>query len=248
MTKRLLRIFLVLLAILFTFIAVVLGQGYLRYKEEIENLPLDKAVEAYTKKEDYVPYDQIDQDFINAVISVEDKRFFERKGYDLKALCRALYHDLLAKDFIEGGSTITEQIAKNLHLGGYIESPEEKIAGIFLMRALELNYSKEELFALYANMNYYGDGYWGIGEAARGYYDRDANDLSLAQAAMLAGIPNAPAVYQLSDGYDLAKQRQEWVLQTMVNNSYITKEEMKEALVEDVHPITEQQSIIAVFN
>jgi membrane peptidoglycan carboxypeptidase len=64
---------------------------------------------------------------------------------------------------------------------------------------------------------------------------------------MLAGIPNAPAVYQLSDGYDLAKQRQEWVLQTMVNNSYITKEEMKEALVEDVHPITEQQSIIVVF-
>ena len=242
MTKRLLRIFLVLLLILGAFLAVMFGQGYLRYKEEIENLPLDKAVEAYTEKEDYVPYDQIDKDFINAVISVEDKRFFERKGYDLKALCRAIYHNFQAKDFIEGGSTITEQIAKNLHLGGYIESPEEKMAGIFLMRALELNYSKEELFALYANMNYYGDGYWGIAEAAKGYYDTEASDLSLGQAAMLAGIPNAPAVYQLSDGYELAKQRQEWVLQTMVNNGYITKEEMTEALAEDVHPVTKQQS------
>ncbi len=242
MRKKLFLFFLVLLLALTVFLAMMFSQGYQRYKEEIEALSIEKAVESYTGREDYVPYDQIDQDFINAVISVEDKRFFERKGYDLIALCRAIYHNFLAKDFIEGGSTITEQIAKNLHLGGYINSPEEKMAGIFLMRALEQLYSKEELFALYANMNYYGDGYWGISEAARGYYDRDADDLSLAQAAMLVGIPNAPAVYQLSDGYELAKQRQEWVLQTMVNNAYISEAQMKEALREDVHPLIKQQA------
>ena len=111
-----------------------------------------------------------------------------------------------------------------------------------MMKALEQKYSKEELFALYANMNYYGDGYWGIGEAAGGYYESNAKDLTLGQATILAGIPNAPAIYQLSDGYELAKERQEWVLQTMVNNHYISDEEMKEALAEDVHPIIKQQS------
>ena len=240
MKKKLFRVFLVLFLIFAALMATMFGQGYLRYKKEIEDLPLEKAVESYTKKDDYVSFDQIDQDFINAVISVEDKRFFERKGYDLIALCRAIYHNFLAKDFIEGGSTITEQIAKNMHLGGNINTPEEKMAGIFLMRALEKNYSKEALFALYANMNYYGDGYWGISEAAKGYFGRKADDLTLAQAAMLAGIPNAPAIYQLSDGYELAKQRQEWVLQTMVNNQYISKEEMKEALIEDVSAVEHQ--------
>lgn len=237
-----LHIILILLLISGSFLAVVFRQGYLRYKEEINDLPIDKAVESYTDKDDYVPFDEISENFVNAVISVEDKRFFERKGYDLIALCRALYHNFLAKDLIEGGSTITEQIAKNLYLGGYIGDLKEKTAGIFMMKALEQKYSKEELFALYANMNYYGDGYWGIGEAAEGYYESNAKDLTLGQAAILAGIPNAPAIYQLSDGYELAKERQEWVLQTMVNNHYISDEEMKEALGEDVHPIIKQQS------
>ena len=77
------------------------------------------------------------------------------------------------------------------------------------MLKLEDTFSKQELFALYANMNYYGDSYFDIHEAARGYYHKEPSQLSLAQSAMLAGIPNAPAVYQLSDGYELAKQRQE---------------------------------------
>lgn len=241
MNKKLFRIFLFLLLILGVVLVTLFGQGYFRYERETEVMPLDKAVKAYTGKDDYVSYDQIDQDFVHAVVSVEDKRFFERKGYDLIALCRALYHNFLAKDFIEGGSTISEQIAKNLYLGGFINGLEEKTAGIFLMMALEQKYSKEELFALYANMNYYGDGYWGIGEAAEGYYGCSADDLSLGQAAILAGIPNAPAIYQLSDGYEQAKERQAWVLQTMVNNNYISEEEMAEALAEDVHPIIKQQ-------
>lgn len=241
MNKKLFRIFLFLLLILTVVLVTLFGQGYFRYERETSAVPLSKAVEGYTEKEDYVPFDQIDEDFVQAVISVEDKRFFERRGYDLIALCRALYHNFLAKDFIEGGSTISEQIAKNLYLGGFINGLEEKTAGIFLMMALERKYSKEELFALYANMNYYGDGYWGIGEAAKGYYGCGADDLSPGQAAILAGIPNAPAIYQLSDGYEQAKERQAWVLQTMVNNGYMTEAEAEEALSEDVRPIIRKQ-------
>lgn len=241
MTRKLTRIFGALSLCVLTALVTLFGQGYVRYRRELDEVPLEEATGVYTGNTDYVSYEEIDEDFVHAVISVEDKRFFERKGYDLIALCRALYHNFLAKDFVEGGSTITEQIAKNLYMEGYVSGLEEKTAEIFILFALEKKYSKEELFALYANMNYYGDGYWGIREAAKGYYGCDPDDLSLGQATILAGIPNAPAIYQLSTGYDGAKERQEWVLQTMVNNRYISEEEMAQALAEDVHPIKKQQ-------
>ena len=132
---------------------------------------------------------------------------------------------------------VREKLVELLREVQYLGGLEEKIAEIFLMNDLEREYSKKELFALYANMNYYGDGYWGIHDACKGYYDQSPNDLSLAKAAILAGIPNAPAIYQLSDGYEKAKERQAWVLQTMVNNDYISSLEAEEAKKEDVRPI-----------
>ena len=236
MKKRLFRVILVLILMILAAAGTLLSQGYLRYKREVEILPVEKAVQTYTSKDDYADFDEIDEDFVNAVIAVEDKRFFTRKGYDFIALARALYHNLKAGDLIEGGSTICEQIAKNLYLGGYVEGLEEKMAEIFLMLHLEDTFSKEDLFALYANMNYYGDGYWGIVQASEGYYGTDPDDLTLAKASMLAGIPNAPAIYQLSSGFEDARGRQEWVLMTMLNNGFITQEEFDEALKEDVRP------------
>ena len=236
MMKKFIKILAILLLLTLTASGYLAVKGYIRFKDEIKALPLNEAVKRYTDDPDYVSFDQIDEDFVNAVVAVEDKRFFTRKGYDLIALCRALYHDVLARDLIEGGSTITEQIAKNLYMESYVSDLEEKVAEIFILLELEKDYSKEELFALYANMNYYGDGYWGIKEAAEGYYQADCSDLTLAQAAILAGIPNAPAIYQLSSGYEGAKGRQKWVMQTMYNNGYISEEEMQEALKENVRP------------
>ncbi len=237
MRKKLAGVAIVLSLCLLTAVATLSWQGYVRCKRELEAKPLQTAVDAYTGASGYVSFEEIDEDFVNAVIAVEDKRFFSRSGYDFIALCRALYHNFLAGDMIEGGSTITEQIAKNLYFDGYVNGLEEKVGEIFVLFALEKAYPKEELFALYANMNYYGDGYWGIRDAARGYYDEDPSDLSLAQAAILAGLPNAPSIYQLSSGYEGARKRQEWVLQTMVSNGFITEDEMKTALDEDVRPV-----------
>lgn len=237
MTKKLLTFVFILLLMIAACLGFLGYQGYIRYQREIKKLPIQEAVKAYTEKEDYVTFEQIDEDFVNAVIAVEDKRFFTRKGYDLIALVRALWHNIRYKDLVEGGSTISEQIAKNLYLEGYVDGLEEKAAEIFLMFDLERHFSKKELFALYANMNYYGDGYWGIAQASEGYYGLKPDELSLAKAAILAGIPNAPAIYQLSDGYEYAKERQAWVLQTMLNNDMITGPEMDEALKEDVKPI-----------
>ncbi|MBR0462600.1 MAG: transglycosylase domain-containing protein [Erysipelotrichaceae bacterium] len=238
MRKALKTIVLLLILSVLVCLATVLGQGWFRFQREIENMPLSTAVAQYTDKDDYVVFEDIDDDFVKAVISVEDKRFFDRQGYDFVALIRAFYNNFRAGRVVEGGSTITEQIAKNLYLGGYVNGIEEKTAEIFIMLDLEKEYSKEDLFALYANMNYYGDGYWGIRDAAKGYYAADAGDLTLAEAAILAGIPNAPSILQLSTGYDLAKERQAWVLQTMVNNGYISEDDMETALLEDVRPVS----------
>ncbi len=234
--KTLKRLCGILLLCLLCVIVTLFGQGYVRYKREIQAKPLEEAVAAYSSDPEYVPFSKIDEDFVNAVIAVEDKRYFTRKGYDVIALCRALYHNFLARGMIEGGSTITEQIAKNLYMEGYVSGLEEKAAEIIIMLELEKAFSKEELFALYANMNYYGDGYWGIKDAAEGYYGASPSDLSLAQAAILAGIPNAPSLYQLSTGYEGARSRQEWVLHTMCNNGFISQEEAERALKEDVRP------------
>ena len=241
MTKRLLKIFLLLCLLTGVALATLLGQGYFRYQREIEEKPIIQAVEEYTKKDDYTGFSEIDEDFVNAVIAVEDKRFFTRKGYDFIALFRAMYHNFRAGSLIEGGSTITEQIAKNLYLDGKVVGLEDKTAEIFIMFDLERSCSKQDLFALYANMNYYGDGYWGISDAAKGYYDKKSDDLTIGEAAMLAGIPNAPAIYQLSDGYELAKERQEWVLGTMQRNGFISESELEAAKAEDVRPVNKER-------
>ena len=237
MKKKLAGFLGILLLCILTAVATLFYQGYVRYQREIKAVPLKEKVSSYTDDPDYVSFEDIDDDFVNAVISVEDKRFFSRSGYDFIALCRALYHNFRAGDMIEGGSTITEQIAKNLYFDGYVNGLEEKMGEIFVLFDLEEHFSKKELFALYANMNYYGDGYWGIKDAAMGYYGADCSDLSLGQAAILAGIPNAPAIYQLSTGYEGAKSRQEWVLLTMCNNGYITDAEAESAVAEDVRPV-----------
>ena len=236
MKKFIKRLLILILLLFISFSSFTYLKAYNMYKNLTDNLSVEKAVKKYSYSE-YLKYEDIDKDFINAVISVEDKRFFDRKGYDFIALIRAIHNNITLRGFVEGASTISEQIAKNLYFKAYPRNLEEKICEILIMYELEEKFSKEDLFTLYTNMNYYGDGYWGLRKAARGYYGKDADDLSLAQAAMLAGIPNAPSAYQLSSGFDLAKNRQEKVLLTMFNNGYINEEERNLAILEDVKPI-----------
>lgn len=209
-------------------------KGYIRYRNEVTKTPISVKVKEYTDNEDYAEYYEIDKDFVNAVVSIEDKRFFTRKGLDFIAFTRALLTNIVYGKLMEGGSTISQQIAKNFYFQDINRSITGKIAEVFVMIDLENEYSKEEIFALYVNMNYYGDGYWGISQAAEGYYHTGTNNLTVGQAAMLAGIPNAPAVYQLSTGHDPAYQRALKVLKKMLENYYITDAEYEAALKEDL--------------
>lgn len=220
------------LAILFGLVVVL--PGYLYYQKTVNETPIEQAAAVYFEMDDYVDYGSLDTDLVDAVVAVEDQRYFTRRGMDVRALIRAIRNNLLAGENIEGGSTISQQIAKNLYYQTTNRTTVVKASEIMIMYELETMYSKEELLALYVNMNYYGDGFWGISQAAQGYFGASPSDLTIAQAAMLAGIPNAPSAYQFSTGSHLAVSRQGKVLSRMLEEGFITQQEYENALSEDV--------------
>ncbi|MDD6468097.1 MAG: transglycosylase domain-containing protein [Erysipelotrichaceae bacterium] len=231
MIKKIKKLLFKLILLVFILLAGMVGYSYLECRDLLNEKPVLSMVQPYWSKEGYVPFDDLNKDFVNAVVATEDKRFFERKGFDFIAFTRAMLTNLYYQGLYEGGSTIPQQVAKNLYFSQDI-SIIRKIEEIFVMYELESKLTKEEILALYVNMNYYGDGYWGVNEASKGYYGIDQSEMSLAQAAMLAGLPQAPAVYQFSTGFEKAKLRQEDVLQAMTRNDYISEQQEKEALME----------------
>ncbi|MCF0109392.1 MAG: transglycosylase domain-containing protein [Erysipelotrichaceae bacterium] len=203
--------------------------GYDCYVEAISAKPVEVAVSEVMNSDRFVPYDELSPHFVNAVVAVEDRRFFARKGLDFISLTRAIITNIQAKEMKEGGSTLTQQVAKNLYFS-HAPSARRKLAEIFFVYDLEERYSKQDLFAVYASIVYYGDGHYGIKDAADGYYGKTPGDLDLNEASMLAGLPQSPSIYQLSTGYDLALKRQKKVLSSMVGEHYITQEQMDDVV------------------
>ena len=164
--KNLFKILIFLLLIVMSIALVFIGNGYNMYKDAIENIPLKEKVAEIKAKENYVEFSELPSTYINAVISVEDKRFYKHNGIDIIAIGRAAINDIKAKSFVEGGSTITQQLAKNMYFTQE-KKIERKIAEVFMAWQIEKNYSKEEIFELYVNTIYFGDGYYTVKEACR---------------------------------------------------------------------------------
>lgn len=204
--------------------------GYCQYREAIKKSPLITSVEAIRAQENYVCYEEISPYLLQATIAIEDHRFYQHGGFDVLATGRAFFGTVFGFGR-SGGSTITQQLAKNLYFD-YEPSLVRKVSELFVSHDLESNYTKEEILTLYVNIINYGDNHIGIQEAAQGYFHMKPKDLSLAQAALLAGLPQSPANYQLSNHYEQAKKRQKQVLQTMVKRKMITEQEMEAALKE----------------
>lgn len=219
--KKLLIIVLILLVIGTSFLFLI-GYGY--YSNALKEKPLLARVEEITNRENYTPFNELPKDYVNAVVAVEDHRYYEHGAIDPIGIARAFYTNIRDGEFDEGGSTITQQVAKNV-VFNQEKTLTRKLGEIFAAFDLEKNYSKDEIFALYVNSSYFGDGYYCICDASQGYYGKAPKDLNLDEASMLAGIPNAPSVYSPSVNPDLSKKRQKHVLNKMVEYGYITKEE-----------------------
>lgn len=216
-------IILIFLIILFI-IGYFVTDGYKLYKSVIYETSIEDKVKEIQSNPSYIKLDNVSKDYINAVISVEDKRFYEHFGIDIYSMGRALMNNLQNKKIIGGGSTITQQLAKNM----YFEQKKKltrKIAEAFVTLDLEDKYSKSEILELYINIIYFGDGFYGIKDACNGYLDKNPSELNLYEATLLAGIPNAPSVYQLSNNSKYTYQRQIMVINSMVENNYLSQEE-----------------------
>lgn len=199
-------------------------KGYRMYQNAISQTTIEERVEEIRAKEDFTEYSEMSDFYINAVISIEDHRFMDHPGLDPIAIIRALCTDIREGAFVEGGSTITQQLAKNL-LFTQEKKIERKAAEVFAVFDMEKKYSKEEIFELYVNTANFGSGYEGIYDAAMGYFGKSPLDVTNYEAAMLAGIPNAPTFYSPEISMEKASQRVEQVLQSMVKHRLITKEE-----------------------
>lgn len=215
-------IFLILLAI----ITIIGYDGYKIYKSATETTPINKKIEEIKLEKNYTKLENTTETFRNAVIAVEDHRFYNHKGIDLISTTKAIFTNLQQKEIITGGSSITQQLAKNMYFSQKKEF-SRKFAEIFVVSQLEENLTKDEILELYINTIYYGNGYYGIGNASKGYFNKLPNELTDKEATILAGLPNAPSAYSLTEHKDLAIKRQKQVLDAMLKYKYITKEQMQ---------------------
>lgn len=203
---------------------VLVGKGYLVYREAVGEVSLEEKVTSIQEKEDFTEYEELPEVYVNAVVAVEDKRFYSHVGVDPIAICRAILHDIQAGRYVEGGSTITQQLAKNLYFSQEKELTR-KIAEVFVAFDLEKNYSKEDIFELYVNSIYFGDGYYNVGSASLGYFGKEPEDMTEYESTLLAGVPNAPSRYAPTKNPDLAAKRQLQVLRRMEACGYFSETE-----------------------
>lgn len=193
----------------------------------------------------FITWEEIPEDVYHAFLAVEDKNFEEHNGFNLKAFTRAFLQQILNSDVQTGGSTITQQLAKNTFYS-IDKTYERKAKEIFLAIRIDRIMSKEDIFTAYVNKIPFGkaanlNNVYGIQAASHGYFNKDAKDLNLAESAYLAGLPQRPSAYAAFDskgfdeeGYKLAKDRQELVLRRMLEEDFITKSEYEEALAYDI--------------
>jgi len=244
--------------------------GWIVYREISANLPpVDKLLryqlpvatrvyaadgallgEFYTEKRYLVPIAKIPPIVRQAFIAAEDSNFYHHKGVDVLGIARAAIANFTAGSVVQGGSTITQQVVKSLLLSPE-KSYERKAKEILLSLRLERQLTKDEILYLYLNLIYLGNSAYGVGAAAQEYFGKDVADLDLAEAALLAGLPQAPSRYSPVRHWDRAKYRQRYVLERMARERYVTWEASEQALQEDIqlthHDVGEPTYVAAPY-
>lgn len=200
------------------------GEGYGLYKNAVQEESLEETVAEIRRQENFTSLEEMPETYVQAVVSVEDHRFYDHFGLDLIAIGRAVVNDIKAGRYVEGGSTITQQLAKNLYFSQE-KTMSRKAAEVFLALEIEQKYTKDEILELYVNSIYFGDGYYSVGEASEGYFGKPASEMNDYECTLLAGVPNAPSKYALSKNLALAEKRQQKVISRMEACGYITEEE-----------------------
>ena len=196
------------------------GEGYGLYKNAVQEESLEETVAEIRRQENFTSLEEMPETYVQAVVSVEDHRFYDHFGLDLIAIGRAVVNDIKAGRYVEGGSTITQQLAKNLYFSQE-KTMSRKAAEVFLALEIEQKYTKDEILELYVNSIYFGDGYYSVGEASEGYFGKPASEMNDYECTLLAGVPNAPSKYAPSKNLALAEKRQQKVISRMEACGYL---------------------------
>jgi len=257
----------VLLTGLFTLLLMLVGGGFLYYIL-LKDMPAIAVLkdyrpsiasrvyadnnelidEFYLEDRKVIRISELPRVVIHAFVAAEDARFYQHRGVDILSIMRAFFKNIEAGRIIQGGSTITQQLAKSLYL-----SPERnytrKIKEAILACKIDKYLSKDEILNLYLNHIYLGHGTYGIEAASQGYFGKSARDLTLSEAALLAGLPKAPSSYSPFLHFDRARERQIYVLTRMVEDGYITLQEKEKAIETPVklRPIKPKEKIAPYF-
>jgi len=177
----------------------------------------------------WVTLENIPPSLKDAVVAIEDARFFHHRGVDVKGVMRALLANYRGEEISQGASTITMQLARNVFLSPEV-SFKRKIREMLLAMEIERRFTKDEILEFYLNQIYFGSGAYGIEAASQTLFGKHAKDLNLAEAAMIAGLPAAPSIYSPLENFKLAKERQTLVLDRMLALGMITREQYREAV------------------
>ena len=212
MKKLVLKIILWIFIIIFIICSIILILGYIKYKDAIDKKSISNIVSEIKENENYVEIENVSADYKNAVVAIEDHRFYNHNGIDVLSILRSTYVNLKRKSLDYGASTITQQVGRIMYFSQE-KSPIRKIAEIFVAFDLEKKYSKDEILELYINIIYFGNGYYGIKEASEGYFNKRPDELTFEEATYLAGIPNAPSIYSEDD--KLGEERRLQVVEAM---------------------------------
>ena len=223
------RIIIVIILIILLAGAMLTYQGYTMYKQALDKISVKEKVAELQSQKNYTKFEDLPKFYLDAVVAVEDRRFYEHGALDYVGIARAIWTNIKSFELREGGSSITQQVAKNVYFTQE-KTALRKIAEVFMAFEIEKNCDKNTILEMYVNTSYFGSGYDGIKEAANGYYDKEPIDMNKYECSMMAGVPNAPSVYAPTKNPDLASQRQRQVLERMVRYEYISEEEMEEIL------------------
>ncbi|SDX46553.1 transglycosylase domain-containing protein [Salimicrobium album] len=206
----------------------------------------EEIEEIYSTNRSPISLEEVPEFLQEAVVATEDSRFYEHSGIDPRGIARALYRDVLAWEKVEGASTITQQVAKNLFFSNdksWLRKTKEVMVALYLER----NYTKDEILELYLNSIYFGEGTYGVEKAAERYFSKPVPELNETESALLAGLPKAPSNYSPIADPEAAKDRRDTVLFRMEDEGYITKEE-EEALSNRQVEYTEEAPVGATWS
>ena len=220
------RLIVLMLLVVMTWTGLTCWSGWKMYEAALAEMPLTQKVDAVVSQQSFTPLSALPKTYLDAVLAVEDRNFYNHHGISLRSTARALVRNFQERDVVEGGSTITQQLSK-LWYFELDKRYDRKVAELLMAFNIEKNYEKEDILEFYFNSIYFGSGYYTVYDASVGYFGVAPEDMNSYQCTLLAGIPNAPSVYSPDVNPDLAEQRRQQVVACMVAAGYIEAGEIE---------------------